>query len=86
MTFIEDPLNFYPDFDPNVEPRILAWIEELIPPQNIYRMTYVPNQDEMKEKEINENDYDIFSAPSVFHKAAAPKLYIPKETKNNLNK
>ena len=38
------------------------------------------------EKEINENDYDIFSAPSVFHKAAAPKLYIPKETKNNLNK
>ena len=78
MTFIEDPLNFYPDFDPNVEPRILAWIEEL--------MTYVPNKDEMKEKEINENDYDIFSAPSVFHKAAAPKLYIPKETKNNLNK
>ena len=35
MTFIEDPLNFYPDFDPNVEPRILAWIEELIPPQKI---------------------------------------------------
>ena len=81
MTFIEDPLNFYPDFDPNVEPRILAWIEELIPPQNIYRMTYVPNKDEMKEKEINENDYDVFSAPSVFNKAAAPKLYIPKETK-----
>ena len=86
MTFIEDPLNFYPDFDHNVEPRILAWIEELIPPQNIYRMTYVSNKDELKEKEINENDYDIFSAPSVFHKTAAPKLYIPKETKNNLNK
>ena len=49
MTFIEDPLNFYPDFDHNVEPRILAWIEELIPPQNIYRMIYVPNKDEMKE-------------------------------------
>ena len=79
MTFIEDPLNFYPDFDPNVEPRILAWIEELIPPQNIYRMTYVPNKDEMKE--INENDYDIFSAPSVFHKAAAPKIIYSKGNK-----
>ena len=85
MDFIDDddPLNFYPDWDPNFDPRILDWDEDLIPPENIYWMTNVPTKEEMKEreKEINEDNYDVFPAPSPTGEPTNIKLYVPKESK-----
>ena len=85
MDFIDDddPLNFYPDWDPNFDPRILDWDEDLIPPENIYWMTNVPTKEEMKEreKEINEDNYDVFPALSPSGEPSNIKLYVPKESK-----
>ena len=69
---VDDPLNYYPD-----------WDEELIPPENIYWMTNVPTKEEMKEreKEINEDNYDVFPALSPSGEASNIKLYVPKESK-----
>ena len=65
MDFIDDddPLNYYPD-----------WDEELIPPENIYWMTNVPTKEEMKEreKEINEDNYDVFPAFTHTHTVCVP--------------
>ena len=69
---VDDPLNYYPD-----------WDEELIPPENIYWMTNVPTKEEMeeREKEINEDNYDVFPAPSPSGEPTNIKLYVPKESK-----
>ena len=69
---VDDPLNYYPD-----------WDEELIPPENIYWMTNVPTKEEMKEreKEINEDNYDVFPALSPSGEPTNIKLYVPKESK-----
>ena len=88
MDFIDDPLDFYPDWylDPNFDPRILDLDEDLIPPGNIYWMTNVHTKEEMEEKEmiekeINEGNYDVFPAPSPIGEPTNIKLYIPKESK-----
>ena len=88
MDFIDDPLDFYPDWylDPNFDPRILDLDEDLIPPGNIYWMTNVHTKEEMEEKEkiekeINEGNYDVFPAPSPTGEPTNIKLYIPKESK-----
>ena len=88
MDFIDDPLDFYPDWylDPNFDPRILDLDEDLIPPGNIYWMTNVHSKEEMEEKEkiekeINEGNYDVFPAPSPTNEPTNIKLYIPKESK-----
>ena len=88
MDFIDDPLDFYPDWylDPNFDPRILDLDEDLIPPGNIYWMTNVHSKEEMEEKEkiekeINEGNYDVFYAPSPTGEPTNIKLYIPKESK-----
>ena len=85
MDFIDDddPLNFYPDWDPNFGPRILDWDEDLIPPENIYWMTNVPTKEEMeeREKEINEDNYDVFPALSPSGEPTNIKLYVLKESK-----
>ena len=88
MDFIDDPLDFYPDWylDPNFDPRILDLDEDLIPPGNIYWMTNVHSKEEMEEKEkiekeINEGNYDVFPAPSPTGEPTNIKLYIPKESK-----
>ena len=88
MDFIDDPLDFYPDWylDPNFDPRILDLDEDLIPPGNIYWMTNVHTKEEMEEKEkiekeINEGNYDVFPAPSPTNEPTNIKLYIPKESK-----
>ena len=88
MDFIDDPLDFYPDWylDPNFDPRILDLDEDLIPPGNIYWMTNVHTKKEMEEKEkiekeINEGNYDVFPAPSPTGEPTNIKLYIPKESK-----
>ena len=88
MDFIDDPLDFYPDWylDPNFDPRILDMDEDLIPPGNIYCMTNVHTKEEMEEKEkiekeINEGNYDVFPAPSPTGEPTNIKLYIPKESK-----
>ena len=82
---VDDPLNFYPDWylDPNFDPRILDLNEEIIPPGNIDWMTNVPTKEEMKEKEkeINEDNYDVFPALSPSGEPIKIKLYVPKETK-----
>ena len=58
MDFIDDPLDFYPDWylDPNFDPRILDLDEDLIPPGNIYWMTNVHTKEEMEEKEKIEKE------------------------------
>ena len=88
MDFIDDPLDFYPDWylDFNFDPRILDLDEDLIPPGNIYWMTNVHTKEEMEEKEkiekeINEGNYDVFPAPSPTGEPTNIKLYIPKESK-----
>ena len=88
MDFIDDPLDFYPDWylDFNFDPRILDLDEDLIPPGNIYWMTNVHSKEEMEEKEkiekeINEGNYDVFPAPSPTNEPTNIKLYIPKESK-----
>ena len=80
---VDDPLNYYPDWDPNFDPRILDWDEDLIPPENIYWMTNVPTKEEMKEreKEINEDNYDVFPALSPSGEPTNIKLYVLKESK-----
>ena len=84
MDFIDDddPLNFYPDWDPNFDPRILDWDEDLIPPENIYWMTNVPTKEEMeeREKEINEDNYDVFPALSPSGEPTNIQLYVLKES------
>lgn len=69
---VDDPLNYYPD-----------WDEELIPPENIYWMTNVPTKEEMeeREKEINEDNYDVFPALSPSGELTNIKLYVLKESK-----
>ena len=88
MDFIDDPLDFYPDWylDPNFDPRILDLDEDLIPPGNIYWMTNVHTKEEMEEKEkiekeINEGNYDVFPALSPSGEPTNIKLYVPKESK-----
>ena len=80
---VDDCLNYYPDWDPNFDPRILDWDEDLIPPENIYWMTNVPTKEEMeeREKEINEDNYDVFPALSPSGEPTNIKLYVPKESK-----
>ena len=88
MDFIDDPLDFYPDWylDPNFDPRILDLDEDLIPPGNIYWMTNVHTKEEMEEKEkiekeINEGNYDVFPALSPSGEPTNIKLYVLKESK-----
>ena len=88
MDFIDDPLDFYPDWylDPNFDPRILDLDEDLIPPGNIYWMTNVHTKEEMEEKEkiekeINEDNYDVFPALTPSGEPTKIKLYVQKESK-----
>ena len=76
MDFLDadDPLNYYPD-----------WDEELIPPENIYWMTNVPTKEEMeeREKEINEDNYDVFPALSP---SGEPTIYTPFKSLEEVEK